>query len=200
MRTITTEPAPGQLSPVQREAARATLRRYTDECLSPAELAAEIERWEHHRTLLASDLKANDYLVCDEATTRAGILYADQRLAELEHQAKRLLRAGRTVSTLDDLQPDFDRARDVDLVELAETVTGQTARRSSQGRHLIVCPFHEDRRPSLVIYPPGKGWWCPVCRHGGRDAASFCAEFFGCSQLEGLRWVEQLMNLPEKVA
>lgn len=198
MRTITTEPSPGQLTPSQREAARSTLRRYTDECLAPAELAVEIERIEQHRALLAGDLKAHDYTVSDEPTLWAGIAYADQRLAELEHQAQRLLRAGRTASTVD-LQPDFDRARDVDLVDLVETLTGQPAKRSSAGRHLIVCPFHDDRRPSMVIYPPGKGWWCPACGRGGRDAASFCAEFFRCSQLEGLRWVEQLMNLPGKV-
>ena len=197
MRTITTDPAPGQLAPAQRDAARATLRRYTNECLSPTELAVEIETWEHHRALLAGDLKARDFTVHDAPTLRSGIAYADQRLAELEHQAKRLLRAGRSVSTLDDLRPDFERARDVDLAELVQTLTGQPVRRSGQGRHLAICPFHEDRRPSLVVYPPGKGWWCPVCGRGGRDAASFCAEFFGCSQLDGLRWVEKLCSIRE---
>jgi hypothetical protein len=193
-RTIRTEPLPGQLLPSQHDAARVTLRRYANECLSPAELAVEIERWEQHRELLAGDLKAKDFALFDRATTRAGIAYADQRLAELAHQAQRLLRTGRAATTLD-LQPDFDRARDVDLVALIETLTGQPVRRHG-GRHVTVCPFHTgDRTPSLTIYGPGKGWHCFGCGRGGQDAASFCAEFFGCSQLEGLRWVEQLCGL-----
>ena len=194
MRTITTDPTPGHLTPSQTAAARATLRRYTDETLTPAELAVEIERWEHQRALLAGDLKARDYAISDEPTLRSGILYADQRLAELEHQAKRLLRAGRTAGTAD-LQPDFDRARDVDLAGLAETLTGQPLQRRG-GRSVMVCPFHAgDHSPSLTIYGPGRGWHCFGCGRGGQDAASFCAEYFGCSQLEGLRWVEQLCNV-----
>ena len=199
MRTITTDPAPGQLTSDQHAAARATLRRFTDECLTPEELAVEIERWDHHRALLAGDLKAKDFTSTDKDTLQAGIAYADQRLKELEYQAKRVLRAGRSIKTGEDLQPDFDRARDVDLAEVAAMVTGQDVSRRGS-RHVMVCPFHDDTHPSMVIYPPGKGWWCPVCNRGGRDAASFCAEFFHCSQLEGLRWVEQLVSLPGRAA
>lgn len=47
MRTITTEPNPGQLSPTQRDAARATLRRFTDETLAPAELVERPEPCAH---------------------------------------------------------------------------------------------------------------------------------------------------------
>lgn len=198
MRTIKTDPAPGQLTPDQHQAARATLRRFSDELLAPAELAVEIDCWQQQRALLAGDLKAKDFTITDRDTLRAGIAYADQRLAELEYQAKRVLRAGRHVKT-PDLKPDFDRARDADLAEIAAMLTGQqVVRRGS--RHLIACPFHDDTHPSMVIYPPGKGWWCPVCNRGGRDAASFCAEFFHCSQLEGLRWVEQLVNVPGRAA
>jgi len=28
-------------------------------------------------------------------------------------------------------------------------------------------PGHEDRRPSVVLYGAGRGWWCPVCDAGG---------------------------------
>lgn len=193
-RTITTDPAPGQLTPGQREAARSVLRRFTDESLSPAELAVEIERWEHHRALLVGDLNAQDFTSNDRDTLQAGITYADQRLAQLEYQAKRVLRAGRTAKT-PNLKPDFDRARDVNLAELVETLTSQPVRRHGN-RHVTACPFHTgDRSPSLTIYGPGRGWHCFGCGRGGQDAASFCAEFFGCSQLEGLRWVEQLCGL-----
>lgn len=34
-------------------------------------------------------------------------------------------------------------------------------------RHRIRCPFHDDQRPSLQLYPDGRGWWCYVCGIGG---------------------------------
>lgn len=175
-----------------RDIARAALQRFSMEELSPAELAIEIERWEQHRALLAGDLAAEDDTENDAATLQAGIAYADHRLAELERQAGRVLRAGLT----DDTPPqiDFDTARYADLVGLAETLTGSTARKTGRDRYRIPCPFHDDRHPSLVIYPPGQGWWCPVCHKGGQDAASFTAEYFNCSQLEGLRIVQQMTD------
>jgi DNA primase len=45
----------------------------------------------------------------------------------------------------------------------------------------------------LVIYPPGKGWYCFGCHRGG-DAVSFCVEFFHCGAAEALRVVEQLVD------
>lgn len=176
-----------------RELACIALRRFSNEELSPAELAIEIERWEHHRALLAGDLEAMDFTEQDAETLANGIAYVDLRLTELERQAKRILRAGVSGRAL--VAADFDRARYVDLAGLAETITGSPAVRAGSGRYRIRCPFHDDSSPSLVIYPPGGGWWCPVCGHGGQDAASFCAEFFGCSQLGGLRWVEELCDV-----
>lgn len=174
----------------ERDLASAALRRFSNDALSPAELAIEIERWEQHRALLAGDVDAGD--VTDPEAIRHGIAYADVRLAELERQARRVLRS-RVIRAGGD-SVDFARAKYADLVGLAETVTGQAAVRSGNGRYRLRCPFHDDTHPSLIIYPPGKGWWCPVCGRGGQDAASFCAEFFHCSQAEGLRWVEEMAD------
>lgn len=162
--------------------------------LAPAELDVELGRWLQHLQLLKGDLKARDFADQDEATIRAGVAYAEHRVEALTRQLRRFLRAGMT--TRRERKPDFDAVRYVDLVGLAETLLAQPARKSGGGRYRIRCPFHDDQTPSLVIYPPGGGWWCPVCDKGGQDAASFCAEFFDCSQLEGLRWVEHLCDVP----
>jgi hypothetical protein len=164
------------------------------ESLDAAGLATEIERWEQHLDLLRADLGAGDETDFVAATLRAGIAYADVRLRELDRQAARLVRARRPQSPA--AKPNFGRARYADLVGLAETLTGQPARR--RGKHWVLpCPFHPgDRDPSLVIYLPGRGWHCFGCGRGGQDAASFAAEFFRCTQVEGLRWVEQLCDLP----
>lgn len=29
------------------------------------------------------------------------------------------------------------------------------------------CPFHNDRSPSMYVYPYSKGWYCFVCNEGG---------------------------------
>jgi DNA primase len=43
----------------------------------------------------------------------------------------------------------------------------------------INCPFHEDRTPSLHVYPdPGRGWQCYGCKQGG-DIYAFAAKLWG---------------------
>lgn len=188
------------LTPDERELARAARHRFAAEPLNHAELASEIDRWRQHRALLAGDLAHRDDPALDAATIAAGIAYADIRLAELAHQARRLLRVGPAGGRPDTAsRPDFARARFADLVGLAATLTGEAPAPASRGRWRMRCPFHDDSTPSLVIYMPGQGWHCFGCGRGGQDAASFCAEYFVCSQHEGLRWVEQLCDLPDGV-
>lgn len=31
----------------------------------------------------------------------------------------------------------------------------------------MLCPFHNDSKPSLHVYPGNRGWWCFVCDEGG---------------------------------
>lgn len=183
----------GALTIDERDVARAALRRFALEELTPAGLDAESDRWLHHLALLKGDLRAHDFSDLDEATIVAGIAYAEHRLDETTRMLRRFVRGRQT--TKHGLTADFRAIKYVDLVGLAETLTAQWAVRSGNGRYRIACPFHDDARPSLVIYPPGGGWWCPVCHKGGQDAASFCAEFFDCSQIEGLRWVEELCDV-----
>jgi hypothetical protein len=179
------------MTPHDRDIARAEFRRFALAELTPAELDAESDRWLHHLALLRGDLKAHDFSELPEATILAGIAYAEHRLDEITTQLRRYVRARQTGKV--GLTADFRAIKYVDLVGLAETLTSQRAVKSGS-RHRIVCPFHDDTRPSLVIYPPGGGWWCPVCNTGGQDAASFCAELFACSQVEGLRIVEQMAD------
>jgi hypothetical protein len=179
------------LTPTERELARAERERYQTFTMTPDELDLEIARWDVQITTYKVMLAERDYSLWDETTLRNGLAFARHRIDELTRQLNRLLRGG-TRRPRQVFKADFDRARYVDLVGLAETLLATPAVATGNGRYRIRCPFHDDTRPSLVIYPPGQGWWCPVCHQGGQDAASFCAEFFQCSQLEGLAWVEQL--------
>lgn len=180
------------LSDDERDLARQARQRFATSELSPADLAIESERWEQHLRVLRAKLQAMDDVDCTTRVLLNGIAYAEHRLEQITRQLGWVIRASGT--RIQPLSVDFDAARHVDLVGLAETLLSAPARPTGRGRYRIRCPFHEDRTPSLVIYPPGEGWWCPVCGKGGQDAASFCAEYFHCSQVEGLRWVEQMAD------
>jgi hypothetical protein len=131
----------------------------------------------------------------------AGIAYADHHLEELTRQATRHVRAmglpgyPRSRPPVD-LSARFAAAKYVDLVGLAETLTGQPAVKTGNGRYRLPCPFHDgDRDPSLLIYPPGKGSHCFGCGKGG-DAVAFVAELERCPVVEALELVETLADTP----
>lgn len=41
----------------------------------------------------------------------------------------------------------------------------------------MLCPFHNDSKPSLHVYPGSRGWWCFVCSEGG-TVIDFVAKLF----------------------
>ena len=179
-------------------------RQHKNAELSAGDFAQEIDYWLVERALLLGDLEAGDFSWHDESTVRAGIAYAEQRLAELvgpaERHARALLQPGYPApSPRQDLAPRFDAAKSVDLVSLAETLTGQAATPTGNGRHRLRCPFHHgDRDPSLIIYPPGRGWHCFGCHRGG-DAVAFVSELQRCTAVEALALVETLADWPGNV-
>ena len=167
------------------ELAKLALRRFSRAELHPAEVALEVERLDQRvrvlRTYTASTARKN------------ALEYYERELDEATDLLRRLTvsRVNRPMTVM----PDFSRARLADLVGLAETL-GYHPRKSGRN-YTMSCPFHDgDRDPSLVIYPPGQGWHCFGCGKGGADAASFAAEHYQCSQVEGLRWVEELCDVP----
>ena len=51
---------------------------------------------------------------------------------------------------------------------------------------LCRCPFHNDKKPSLKVYPNGKGFYCFACGVGG-DQISFAAKYLGVGNLEAAK-------------
>ncbi len=62
---------------------------------------------------------------------------------------------------------------------------------------LCVCPFHQDRRPSLKIYPNGKGFYCFSCGVGG-DQVNFVARYHDVSNYEAARELAAAFGIPIK--
>ena len=61
-----------------------------------------------------------------------------------------------------------DEIEDVRARFPVEQVIGSYIQLRRSGRRLAgLCPFHEDRTPSLVVYPHNQSWWCFGCEAGG---------------------------------
>ena len=60
---------------------------------------------------------------------------------------------------------------------------------------LAICPFHQDRNPSLKIYPDGKGFYCFTCGAGG-DQISFTAKFLGVRNREAAKVLAEAFGIP----
>ena len=57
------------------------------------------------------------------------------------------------------------------------------------------CPFHDDRRPSLVIYPAKRKWRCYPCGRGG-NALDFLRTVTGMRFHDALRDLADRAGLP----
>ena len=70
---------------------------------------------------------------------------------------------------------DVDAIRQANPLEDAVTEAGVELRQA--GSRLVGrCPFHEDRRPSMVVYPGNRSYFCFSCGAGG-DVIDFLGRF-----------------------
>ena len=80
----------------------------------------------------------------------------------------------------------------VDIVD----VVGQQLELRRQGRNYVArCPWHDDRRPSLVINPERQTWRCWVCDIGG-DIFSYVMQRDGLSFPEALQLLGEMAGIP----
>ena len=75
----------------------------------------------------------------------------------------------------------------IDYQEIKRRVTTERAAirygYNPDSRHRILCPFHDDHKPSLMLYPGDRGWYCFVCGIGG-DVVGFVSKLFHLSPHE----------------
>lgn len=60
---------------------------------------------------------------------------------------------------------------------------------------LCLCPFHQDQRPSMKIYPDGKGYYCFSCGSGG-DQIKFVARYQDVGNYEAARELAAAFGIP----
>jgi DNA primase len=61
----------------------------------------------------------------------------------------------------------------------------------------ICCPFHEDKSPSLVIYPQTNTWYCFGCSKTG-DAIEFIEQYEKCTKHEAILKAQNMTGAPSQ--
>ncbi len=114
-----------------------------------------------------------------------------QELREIEQHIRRLRRClelleGKPLFITPNSPPDHIDAEALkDRIDIVDIVSQSVDLRRSGKTYKGRCPFHQDRTPSLVVYPHSKSWWCFSCSEGG-DAISFVQKIKNCGFLEAI--------------
>jgi len=58
------------------------------------------------------------------------------------------------------------------------------------GRIKMLCPFHEEKTPSFIIYP-NNSWHCFGCHEGGSNAIDFMIKYYGLNFKEAIERLKQ---------
>lgn len=65
----------------------------------------------------------------------------------------------------------------------------------ADGRGWCACPFHQDRHPSMKLFPDGRGYYCFTCGAGG-DQITFAARCLGVSNSAAARELARVFGVP----
>ena len=85
-----------------------------------------------------------------------------------------------------------------EATDIVEIISEHIALRRSGKEFVGLCPFHDDRRPSMRVVPQKQIFWCFVCATGG-DVFKFVMNYHKMTAGEALRYLAQRrgIKLPE---
>jgi DNA primase len=90
--------------------------------------------------------------------------------------------------TKNNIFPDKPKA---DIVALYEKLVGIPQAMKKTGRTVLVpCCFHNEKTPSLALYPDTSSYFCFACNKHG-DAFNFVEEILGCNFSEALKYIKE---------
>ncbi|MEM0984381.1 MAG: DNA primase [Planctomycetota bacterium] len=85
---------------------------------------------------------------------------------------------------------DLDKRRVLDATDIAGLI-GEHVTLKSKGREFVcLCPFHDDRNPSMYVVPHKQMYHCFVCGAGG-DAITFAMKYLSLSFPEALEMLAE---------
>lgn len=79
-------------------------------------------------------------------------------------------------------EEQIEMARKADCADFIE------AKRISGDKKIALCPFHEDHRPSLTLYPDGKGYYCFSCSAHG-NAIDLVMKLYNLNFVDAVRLI-----------
>lgn len=82
---------------------------------------------------------------------------------------------------------DVERARRASILRIAAAL-GLGAQVPRGNEYAVLCPFHDDHDPSLLLNPEDGLWYCFVCGTGG-DGIDLVMRVRGVGFIEGVRWI-----------
>lgn len=84
-------------------------------------------------------------------------------------------------------QDDIERAKEVSLLDIAEA---DTRLRKSGKTYSGLCPFHQEKSPSFVIYPESNTFVCFGCQMKG-DVIAYLMNIRKLTFIEAVRWLQK---------
>lgn len=84
-------------------------------------------------------------------------------------------------------QDDIQRAKEVSLVDIAES---DIRLRKSGRTYSGLCPFHQEKSPSFVIYPESNTFVCFGCQKKG-DVITYLMDTRKLTFIEAVRWLQK---------
>jgi DNA primase len=85
----------------------------------------------------------------------------------------------------------FEQANSIETARVMRALGYDAGR-----KNVIICPWHNEKTPSLHIFEGNKGTWCFGCNRGGSNIDTVMINF-NCTEAEALRWFED--NFPHEV-
>lgn len=92
------------------------------------------------------------------------------------------------------LPPDFKRIV-LDRVNIIDLIGQEISIKKSGSTYSCLCPFHNDKNPSMHIWEDSQRYKCFSCGAGG-DAITFAIEFYKLSFLEALKELASKYSIP----
>ena len=90
-----------------------------------------------------------------------------------------------------------------DTIRIEDIIGRVVALKRHGSWYLGRCPFHDDRHPSLVVWPRTGTWKCMACSPMRDDVIGFVVRWRQCSVADALQWLNQespVWDTPARVA
>ena len=81
------------------------------------------------------------------------------------------------------------------IIDISDVISSYIPLKKSGGNFVCVCPFHNDKNPSISISPSKGIFHCFACKTGG-DAIKFIMDYEKLSYIEAVENLQICITLP----